>query len=271
MKIPAPNRIDLRPVLGQRIHRSQKRLDELLATADIDQVHDFRVAARELLVCEPLLKALGPTRRWRRRLRKAHTSLNTLRDAQQMLVRIGGDHHLSNALHTHIQHLASRWQNDYPALIDAGFVLALQKSAAKLPDADPIPLLETWLSEWHITHHRLLHRLSKAQAPDLHSLHRVRICYKKWRYLLELLIEAGAPLPGQLPETMKAWQEKLGTIEDYRVMTKLANKLHGTPDCIHGFAGQASQHAETFMLQMPDFLQFIKLQEQTVNRFFKTV
>ncbi len=97
--------------------------------------------------------------------------------------------------------------------------------------------------------------LLAADASDFKSLHRLRIRYKKLRYLLELL-ENDIPLSLH-QETLKQWQDMLGEVQNFRVMARLARKLE-LPATLHQkFLSRADELARDCIAQRATLALFL--------------
>lgn len=261
-----PESINLSPVLKRRLKRFNKRLAPLQDGADPDNVHEFRIVCRELLACRPLLQVLAPTGFWHKRVRRSLKVLNRLRDVQQMQSHLGDDTRLAPALAKRARQATRRWERYQPAVNTAVFRRSLKMTARTLKNvqsAQEIRLWSAWYTQWHRALGQVRKRLARVDAAHLRTVHRLRVSYKRLRYLLELLLEAGAPLAVD-KAVLKQWQETLGTIEDYRVMAALARIMGGSPEYAAIFAQHADQLANAFVDQQTAFVDFIGSLEQAV-------
>jgi CHAD domain-containing protein len=262
--------IDLAPVLLARLQRFQKRLQHLQCDANPVAVHEFRIACRELLACWPLLQDVGSTQAWRKPVRKAMKALDALRDLQQLQMRLTGEILWAVPVEEYRVRAQRRWQNYQPKIHSAAFTGALHTSGKrlqKMDETEKVLLLETWQRQWRRKLSRVRKRLDVVEAADVKTLHRLRIRYKYLRYLLELLLEAGATLDVDAA-ALKYWQDILGDIEDYRVMAQLVEKMSGPASLQQQFAQLAAEKAIQFMKQRNEFAQFLSALEQQVFHYF---
>lgn len=262
-----PKSSNLQAVLQNRLARFRRRLQRLQADASNDNVHDFRIACREWLACYGLLKEVAPAKRWKPFVQDALEALDPLRDLQQMQERLSQlgsipSTLLASALESPLQKASARWHAYAPQLQSPGFVLALAASEkALLPIHDVSqPLQAAWQAQWQKALRRCQQALLQADAEDLKSLHRLRIRYKKLRYLLELRLESSNDVKNNISvskEQLKQWQEMLGEVEDFRIMARLAKK-YGFPDTLsRQFLQQASQHAQQCSAHKDQLAQFL--------------
>lgn len=217
-----------------------------------------------MLACCPLLQSVEPARYWQKRVRKAIKVLNPLRDLQQMQTRLAGEPLLAAPIEQQIERAIRRWQRYQPKMNSDAFLLALKTSTKRLKKIDTAQkalLLEIWREQWRRTLHQVRKRLDAAEINDLKTLHRLRIRYKRLRYLLELLLEAGATLDVDAT-ALKYWQEIFGDIEDYRVTALLVKKMHGPSTLQQRFAQQAQEKANQFMKQRENFARFLSALDQ---------
>ncbi len=109
-----------------------------------------------------------------------------------------------------------------------------------------------WSKALHLTHKSLL----AADVTDLESLHRLRIRYKRIRYLLELL-ENDISLSLHR-ETLKQWQDTLGDVQDFLVMARLAKELELPTTLRQDFLLRAEEQARYCVAQRDILAQFLR-------------
>ena len=257
-------------MLRARLRRFRKRLQSLQYSASPEAVHEFRIVSRELLACAPVLQVLGPTRFWRKHLRKAIKAINQLRDLQQLQERLSADQLSIFSLEKKADSALRHWQYYQPELHGKHFAMALQdteKRVGKSRIEERSLLLHAWHSEWCSALAKVQKRLAVADAGHLKTLHRLRIRYKSFRYLLELLMEAGLPMDIDA-SALRYWQVMLGEVEDFRVMAKLARKLDASKEMHDQFARTASEKALIFMKQKEEFSHFLSAVDRQVMSSF---
>jgi CHAD domain-containing protein len=254
--------MNLQPALQQRLKRFRKRLRRLQADVTAANIHDFRIACREVLACYPLLKSITPAQHWKPFLKNALDALNRLRDLQQLQAQLLQQQLLRPSLvHStidmSIEKATQRWLRYAPTLQSSEFLKALAATEQSLVTGDSLSetLQATFEKQWKKALHRTHESLMAADTADLKSLHRLRIRYKKLRYLLELL-ENDISLSSQ-KETIKQWQDMLGDVQDFRVMASLAKKLELPPTLYEEFLTRADELAQHCIAQRATLAQFL--------------
>lgn len=190
-----------------------------------EAVHDLRVAARRLLAALDLGRALAPNtslRKARRALKDFLDGLDELRDTQVMLV------DMSELLETFPQ--------------AAGLVKKLGKRERKLLRAARENLKKASLGEIRSrveksrvalreqirprsfkpsvlravdeAHETVTRRLGQVDADQLSTIHRVRVAFKKFRYMVEIVRPLLPDPPEALFEKMHAYQGRMGDVQD---------------------------------------------------------
>ncbi len=254
--------MNLQAALRKRLKRFRKRLRRLQKNATAENIHDFRIACREVLACYPLLKAIGPAQRWKPFLEDALDALDHLRDLQQMqehlLQQQSGQPSLEHrTLEKPLRKATRRWLRYAPMLQAPEFLLAIAATEKSLKPHNKLSdtLQDAFQKQWKKALHHTQKCLLAADTTDLKSLHRLRIRYKGLRYLLELL-ENDTSLPVQ-QETLKQWQDMLGDVQDFLVMARLAKKLELPAPLQEDFLRRADEQARYCMAQRDTLSQFL--------------
>ncbi len=214
--------------LGQRYEKYQIEHKRCKAEFSEEAVHDLRVATRRLLAIVDMLRIVAPDpnlQKLRGLLKAQLDSLDELRDTQVMLVEI------SEMLESLLE--LAPFQK---------FLVKREKRLLKTAQVDVgqfklgtisrrIATIRARLSEPEISHDLLAQVLAgvddafstisrRAQRVDSAqpaSIHRVRVAFKKFRYMLEIiyLVLPGFP-EGQFKQ-MHAYQSGMGDIQDVEV------------------------------------------------------
>jgi CHAD domain-containing protein len=255
--------MNLQPALRKRLKRFRKRLRRLQTNATAENIHDFRIACREVLACYPLLKDIGPAKRWKPFIKDALDALDRLRDLQQMQEHLLQQQLLlpsvvHSTLEKPIEKATQHWLDYAPTLQAQKFLRAIAATKKSLKPSNSLSdrLQDTFEKQWnkalYLTHKSLL----AADASDLESLHRLRIRYKKIRYLLELL-ENNISLSLHR-ETLKQWQDTLGDVQDFLVMARLAKELELPTTLQQDFLRRAEEQARYCVTQRDILAQFLQ-------------
>lgn len=255
-------RMNLQPALQKRLKRFRKRLQRLQDNATAENIHDFRIACREILACYPLLQAIGPAKRWKRFIKDALDALDRLRDLQQMQEHLLQQQllHSSVVLSTiekPIEKATRHWLHYAPSLRTPEFLRAIAATEKSLKPGNSVSenLQDAFEKEWQKALHLTRKSLLAADVTDLEGLHRLRIRYKKLRYLLELLQSDISPFLHR--ETLKQWQDTLGDVQDFLVMARLAKKLELPKTLQQDFLRRADEQARYCVAQRDILAQFL--------------
>jgi CHAD domain-containing protein len=185
-------------------------------------VHDFRVAARRLLASLDLLTTLihgAKIKRMRRILKDQLDNLDELRDAQVMLAEISENIHNLPSLQPFEEYLLRREKKLMRAArkeIKSLKIRELSKRMWKLakavgesqPDGlDPLPAVDE-------TYARVIQRYGKVDPAQPVTIHRLRIAFKKFRYMVESIHPILEGFPEDYLKRMHDYQTSMGEIQD---------------------------------------------------------
>jgi CHAD domain-containing protein len=215
--------------LNQRYEKYLAERKRCKAEFSEEAVHDLRIAARRLLALVELLQAIDPQPRLqklRRDFKDQLDSLDDLRDTQVLLVEISEMLEtlpelapLQKFLQKREKRLLKAAESDVRAFKTgaiarqiANIQVSLAESAASRDLTEPV--LEA-VDEACLTVSQRKGRVDPAQPA---SIHRVRVAFKKFRYMVEIIHPI---LPG-FPETqlknMHEYQTTMGEIQDVEVL-----------------------------------------------------
>lgn len=203
-----------------------------------EAVHDLRVASRRLLAGLDLARVffLKPSlQKTRRELKRFLDELDDLRDVQVQLV----DSVDLLASFPQIEGMVKRLQKQEKKLLRAAekelkksqlteISERVEKVHAQLREEIPAKGFDArLLSAVDEAFARAKQAQGRVEAKDAASIHRLRIAFKKFRYMLE----AAHPLVHQYPETlfekMHAYQSKMGDIQDAEILIQTLGEFAG--------------------------------------------
>lgn len=227
----------VRRVLSGRVRQLLARRVLAVTRGDPDSIHDVRVATRRLQEALDLFAPILPERerrRLRRRARRVRRSLAPLRDADVMAglstaFQEGGalapDLALA-PLTLRVQLRSPRGGVRVPGL--------RRRADALLAAFRPLPAEESAVvrSRFAAEAGVAMRRRTAAVAAALRGLrvgraadvHRLRLEVKKYRYLMELLAQAGLASPGPALGEARRAQDALGSLHDLDVLTALVRR-----------------------------------------------
>ena len=244
VNVAAPGPPDIGAILGaslrERWHTFQMQLRRTRRRSTEASVHDLRVSMRRLMATADMIRTLIPDEgleKTRRSLRKHLKAFNQLRD-------------------THIQILALRaLAREYPPLRPLGAELRAREAklirAARGTIASIKPAqLERSLADVSVRLGTLLHlpgmqgvatatvvgamgaafarafELRQQVSPgDPSSIHRLRVAFKRCRYMMEVLQPILAGVDKRFLKSLNAYQTRMGDIQDMQVITACVNSF----------------------------------------------
>jgi CHAD domain-containing protein len=235
-----------------------------------EAVHDLRIASRRLLALLTLLRAIDPQPRLqqlRRLFKNQLDGLDELRDTQVMLAEISEAiatlpeiEPLEKYLQKREKRLLKTVEQEVRALKNSAISKHIEKIQqdliGPLASQDLTASLLSTVDDANLTVNRRLEQVDPTQPA---TIHRVRIAFKKFRYMVEIIhpILPGFPEP-QL-KSMHDYQTAMGEIQDMDVMLRtladFANR-HKTydPQPVRQFYGQ--RHSEALAAYLEDMGQF---------------
>lgn len=264
---PTPNQL-LLEALEQRWKTYLAELKRCRAEFSNEAVHDLRVSLRRLLSLVQLLNSVEP----RPRLRKLNRALKTqldefdeLRDTQVMLAEISETvHELPGLepLRSHLERVERRSLKDLRKKLRKLDLKEVARRIRKAHDsltaeekADiAAPILQSVDDAFLIARQRL-DRVAPSQPA---TIHRVRIAFKKFRYMVEIV----HPLLGGFPEAnlkrMNKYQTLMGEIQDAEVfqqtLAEVCPASSSDPDPVRRHYEARHAEAVSSYLQVKDML-----------------
>jgi CHAD domain-containing protein len=206
-----------------------------------DAVHDLRVAIRRLLALLDLLADLPPLpgslRAVRKPLRRLLDALSRLRDSQvqcQLAAKLAAPDATTRRLFRRwlagreakrrprarqrlLAFPAGQWAKPFrQAACGLRTAAAAEPARERCRRAVRQPLEEAWRDAEK--------RRQRLSPTDPHSLHRLRLALKEYRYALEALLPLLPPGGDHLLRQLRAAQTRLGGIQDLRVQAALLAK-----------------------------------------------
>lgn len=179
-------------------------------------IHDFRIASRNVLALEPLLRTVGKTGKWRNPMNQWLKALNPLRDLQMMEERLGEARGVRQALHTDIRRELEKWQAIRPDIANDTFRKHLEHSLRAFQQhcaTQPMYFSTSVLALWWQTLGKVQARLVTVDVNAPATLHSLRVAFKSLRYLTNALRHIGA-VPEDANIGLKYWHDLLGDIQD---------------------------------------------------------
>jgi CHAD domain-containing protein len=221
--------------------RYRERLDCCRRNFSEPAVHELRIATRRLLAVVNLLQALRTGRRLarvRRLLKQRLETFGPLRDLQvqqQLLAplarRSAAARSLSEWLQRRERKCAARLRRGVKTLRAGRVNRALKSAEQELAGAGTLETADFPVHLMRVLRHDFARvaryqRALRADRPA--TIHRLRIAFKQYRYLCELLQPVtnlvGVPDPMEMPQ----FQGRMGAIQDCEVMLAALDEIEAT-------------------------------------------
>ena len=214
--------------LGQRYEKYQAEYKRCKAEFSEEAVHDLRVSTRRFLAIVLLLHAVQPDQnlqKLRRLLKNQLDSLDDLRDTQVMLTEISEMLESLPDLAPFQKFLLKREKR---LLTGAQFKVGKFKAGTVSRKVENLlarlseptfsqDLLAQLLACVDDSFFKVVRRSKRVDSTRSASIHRVRVAFKKFRYMLEIISPLLPGLPDEQFKRMHGYQAGMGDIQDVEV------------------------------------------------------
>lgn len=230
-----------------------------------EAVHDLRVATRRLLAVMDILRSLDPhprIQKIRRALKNQLDSLDDMRDTQVMLVEVSESEAHSTELKPFEESLLKREKRllraarkEIKSLSTSEMNRRIEKSRASLEEKVEAKEFETrLLSVADQAYGRAIGAFVQIEASQPASIHRFRIAFKKFRYMVEIVSPVLKNYPEAHFKQMHDYQSRMGDLQDAEVflsaLMEFAERTETSsmPDSVReSFANQRAEIIAKFM------------------------
>lgn len=193
-----------------------------------EAVHDFRIATRRMLALVQLLGMLNPhprLQKLRRAFRDQLDSFDDLRDTQVMLAEISGtvqeiptlqpfQEYLQKSEERLLRSVKKKFKQIKPS-DTAKRILKIRKTLEdRTIENIPIRMLQATDEAFLITQQRL----GWVNSSDSATIHSVRLAFKKFRYLIEIIHPTLENFPEENFKRMNDYQGAMGKIQDIDIL-----------------------------------------------------
>jgi CHAD domain-containing protein len=218
-------------VFDERVSTYLKQLAYCQQLFSEEAVHDLRVSIRRLLAMLDLLKQVAPglrrQKKLRRRLKRQLAGLGALRDTQVMLATVRAMKGKPPAGHQAF--VADLLRQEAHHLLDVKDQL-LQCPSRKIKRrlhqtrkqwkavASDIDMQQTIRWAVDTAYANVCVRDRRARRDNAASIHRVRIAFKHFRYMVEIMQQVRPVYPARTIHAMRQYQTLLGDIQDAGVL-----------------------------------------------------
>ena len=224
-----------------------------------DAVHDLRVAARRFLAVLEILRSLDThprVKRLRRFLKRQLDQLDELRDTQVLRAQARQDAqafpqlalfeaHLEGRLEKLTRRAGQELRSPGPSDLKADVRQARRVAARHSADTH---LTDRLAEAVDAAHARTLRAFGDLDSQDPAGIHRVRVAFKRLRYMIETVAPLLPRYPQDRLEHMHAYQDAMGRVHDAAVLLERLRAFAGQAP---GFeAGPVEAHYEQQLRQL---------------------
>jgi CHAD domain-containing protein len=231
---PAPNQL-LLEALENRWKTYLAELKRCRAEFSNEAVHDLRVALRRLLSLVQLLNSVQPRPRLKKLSRALKSQLDEfddLRDTQVMLAEISETiHELPGLepLRSHLERVERRSLKDLRKKLRKLDLKEVARRIRKMHDsltaeekADIAASILQSVDDAFLVARQRLDRIDPAQPA---TIHRVRVAFKKFRYMVEIIHPLMEGFPEANLKRMNGYQTLMGEIQDAEVFQQTLEEV----------------------------------------------
>jgi CHAD domain-containing protein len=216
----------------KRLKRCQKRFSE-------DAVHASRVETRRLLSTLELLGAFIPEpdlRKARRALKRHLNTFDELRDTQVQLIYVGrmaGTFPDAYAFYDWLQDRKARFTRTTRKAVKrirtrrlgrrlAAFEKEIRRQRKRITREEAFTIVRRAMNRAFA---RVAQRCRQVRAGNTQTIHRTRIAFKRFRYMVEALAPLLPAVTGEHRRAMRGYQCMMGDIQDMDVLLAALDKF----------------------------------------------
>jgi CHAD domain-containing protein len=230
-------------------------------------VHDLRVATRRLISMLDLLRTLKPDgglRQARRRLKKHLELFGPLRDVQvqlltveEMLPSFPELQGFYDRLVKRERQLVKRLSAQVKGVKTRKVAKAMRAIAKQLPALLTTPAMQqekcaTAIAAVNVAFGRVVERRHAIDSADMTTIHRMRVAFKKFRYMVEILAPVLEHVTTKRLKALNAFQDSMGHIQDIDVLLASMQafwRKQQTPDASGSGAHQELIHRRAALIE----------------------
>ena len=238
-----------------------------------EAVHDLRVATRRLVAVMDILRMLDPhprVQKVRRALKNQLDSLDELRDTQVMLVEVSEAmanfpdlKPFEEYLQGRERKLLRRARKEINALQISELRKRIEKSHVSLQEnANGRGWTAHLLSAVDQAYVRTMQAFGQIEESQPASIHRFRVMFKKFRYMVEIVNPVLRGYPETYLEQMHDYQSRMGDIQDAVVfLNALAEYAEetGAPTTLVEVRDSFERHRHELITKFTDRMEEIKV------------
>ncbi len=218
----------------------RKELKRCREDASFDAIHDLRTATRRILAIIRLLHSIFPSPRLQKLIRAFKDQLDIvddLRDTQVILARLSEDIQRFPQLEPFQKHMRYREDKTLRKVrkkiktLDITEVKKRIRKTRKALETDVTDDLRSKiLQAVDDAYQKMEGRYSNVDPAQPSTIHRVRIAFKSFRYMMEVVHSLLKDFPAEALKRMNDYQSLMGDIQDLEVFTQtLADYSESAP------------------------------------------
>lgn len=226
----------LEQALDKRWQVYSTQLETCRVQASKEAVHDLRVAMRRLLAVIDLFRALQPgpsLQKIRKRIKEQLDHLDELRDTQVILADLILMQEQLPESKPFINHLQKREKDLLRAsgkYVHSIRVGGLNRQINSVKDSlekyaqttDLDALIPTVMDDYYA---RILHQISLLDPARAATIHQVRIAFRKFRYMMEIVFPLFPDFPQDLLKKLHDYQDRMGHVQDIEILLEYLNEF----------------------------------------------
>ncbi|MGE5249579.1 MAG: phosphohistidine phosphatase SixA [Bacteroidota bacterium] len=230
----------LREALDERIAAFRKALKACREDPSEPAVHDLRAAMRRLLAALELLEFVLPQRRLQKlsgELKDQLDDLDDLRDTQAMLAAIPEQIDLvpelvplEDFLKRREKRLLRAARRQVDALDSRAIQRRLRKADEELEEQAQGGLPEEALDAVDNAYSMVMQHYRDIDPSQPASIHQVRIAFRKFRYMLEMIHAKLRGFPEDQLERMRDYQTRMGALQDATIFLATLDQFAGAQE-----------------------------------------
>ncbi len=260
----------LNEALDERWEKYRSELKHGRSEFSEEAVHDLRVAARRLLAVMDILRQLDPQppmKKIRRMIKSQVDELDDLRDTQVMLAKVAESETSFPVLKTFEEYLQARekklLRKTYKS-VEASHPADLKKRINKIQVAlqehsDDEDWTARLLAVMDQAFARAMQAFGQIEAANPTSIHAFRVRFKKFRYMLEVVLPVLKNYPQECLEQMHEYQSRMGDVQDANVLLNSLNKYDANNELTalrSEFEKRRAELIDTFMTHRSEIQDF---------------
>ncbi|MFW2371792.1 MAG: CHAD domain-containing protein [Gammaproteobacteria bacterium] len=259
------HRLKLCKALEKRIEFYLVEINQLNKDYSPGDIHDFRVASRYLLAIEPLMRSVSDTKKWRHQVKQWLKLFARLRDLHVFSELIGDDQELNALLDHDIENEVEMLVESSVVIGEGGVAKQIHKSYRIFCNScDKKSTINKRVFElWSKYYEEVKQALDAIDYDQPEKIHKLRICFKPFRYFASFLHEANL-VKFDCFNDFRYWQDLMGDINDIQVVSAWLEKIDLHKRLLDHFNKEGDVLRTRLRAEEADFRKFTKQINESV-------